>query len=506
MKNAIRKCTLIFALVICISVMMSAAAWAGVYVNSRNFPDANFRSYISTYIDIDHNGYLSDSEISNVTLLTLRNKGIKSLSGIKYFKKLRTLNVSNTSSVYYGSNENVINTLDVSNMTSLQVLGAEGVYMSSLNVKGCTSLWKISCSSNNLASLNVASCTALKELNCGSNLIKGTLSLSNEKLETVNCSGNQITTLTIGSSKLNALYCENNKIVKLSATVAYPQTLYCQGNKLAYLNLGSNSNLFPTTNSSRLTNLKFGAYNSEIYNGIASNRIQEASSAKVANMSRREISKYNYNYDFKINIGTITGSRNKSQVHSVYGYRNPSLQYAGTLEVGYYDPSTGYAMFKYEPDYVIYYYKTGYNGKIMPVLVPINGAKVGYYTYYTAAKPNIRSLPYIAPASYSYVYVANDVSSSSGKVKLTVVGDNVLSVGTERDEGIINVKAGDLTFRLQKFDGSEIIYVNDASVENVTFEDDGTFTLPAELVHDGISVQVNGDWGVSDILNINVIE
>lgn len=91
---------------------------------------------------------------------------------------------------------------------------------------------------------------------------------------------------------------------------------------------------------------------------------------------------------------------------------------------------------------------------------------------------------------------------------LRVVSDNVIEAGSGCDEGIVYVKAGDLTLKLEDYtlNGSKKVYVNDELVEGITFEEGGTFTVPAELVVDGVSVQVKGNSGVSEVLNINVAE
>ena len=59
-------------------------AWAddqGVAIDATNFPDANFRSYVLDNCDTDNNGYLSDTEIANVTTISCSNKGISDLKG-----------------------------------------------------------------------------------------------------------------------------------------------------------------------------------------------------------------------------------------------------------------------------------------------------------------------------------------------------------------------------------------------------------------------------------------
>ena len=44
---------------------------AGVVINEMNFPDAEFRNYVSNYCDTDGNGKLSSSEITSTTSITI---------------------------------------------------------------------------------------------------------------------------------------------------------------------------------------------------------------------------------------------------------------------------------------------------------------------------------------------------------------------------------------------------------------------------------------------------
>ena len=61
-----------------------------IAINETTFPDANFRSHIlaQTY---GKDGYLTDEEITKITSLDLRSKGIASLRGLKYFTALTSL-------------------------------------------------------------------------------------------------------------------------------------------------------------------------------------------------------------------------------------------------------------------------------------------------------------------------------------------------------------------------------------------------------------------------------
>ena len=92
------------ALILLMVFSFASAAFADVEINSTNFPDETFRNYVSTNFDTDSNGTLSDSEIANVTSISVQfdesynsqtgtANGVKitSLKGIEYFTELTDL-------------------------------------------------------------------------------------------------------------------------------------------------------------------------------------------------------------------------------------------------------------------------------------------------------------------------------------------------------------------------------------------------------------------------------
>ena len=224
-------------------------------VNSTNFPDDNFRSYISSNVDKNGDGYLTIGERNARKRMDLSYCGIKDLTGIDKLPLLEELDCSNNSlsgsfslvhsnlktlkcnnnnitkittitpqltylSCYYNQLEvapvvlnlsaelnknleyidysmNKIQSLDLSGMTKLKTvycsLSSEGTIgnLTSLNVSGCTALTKLDCSSNKLTTLNITDCTALEELDC---------------------QNNQLTKLSVNSFYLEHIYCYRNKI------------------------------------------------------------------------------------------------------------------------------------------------------------------------------------------------------------------------------------------------------------------------------------------------------
>ena len=83
-----KRLSLILALAVCLIMTMclnaprAEAATGDVAINATNFPDPNFRAYVSSEIDTDGNGVLSASEIGETFFNYVPGKSIASLNGI----------------------------------------------------------------------------------------------------------------------------------------------------------------------------------------------------------------------------------------------------------------------------------------------------------------------------------------------------------------------------------------------------------------------------------------
>ena len=151
-----------------------------VDLNSTNFPDSMFLSYLSTTYDVDGNNALIGNEATGVVTINISGNsttdgGYTDLTGIKNFVNLTSVNCS------YNAN---IETLDLSGLTELTNLDITGLTgLKTLNISGCTNLTEDritgfdTCTS--LTELNVSGCTNITALNL--NNYTG--------LETVNVSG-----------------------------------------------------------------------------------------------------------------------------------------------------------------------------------------------------------------------------------------------------------------------------------------------------------------------------
>ncbi|MGN0649843.1 MAG: hypothetical protein ACI4KM_05345, partial [Oscillospiraceae bacterium] len=208
----------------------------GVEVDETNFPDEEFRNYVSEYIDtVSKDGVLSAEEIKNCTQIYLYPGTVKSVKGIEYFTELDSFFCS----------YNQISTLDLSSNTKLTSLHCDNNQLTSLDVSKNTLLKNVACSSNKISVLNVSGCSSLESLSCNSNQLT-TLDISaNSKLKDLSCKFNQISVLNVSNNTaLTNIECASNKLTSLDLSKNTALTyLDCQSNQLTNLDLSPNTNL-----------------------------------------------------------------------------------------------------------------------------------------------------------------------------------------------------------------------------------------------------------------------
>lgn len=139
-----------------------------IAIDESNFPDENFRAYVLEKCDMDSDGLLSASEISNVTEINVSYENIGSLEGIEYFTKVTYLNCE----------ENNISELDLNSNPALVDLRCNNNSLTSLNISNCQNLTTLSCRDNYLSELDISGNPRLADLGCSGNKLK-TLDLSN---------------------------------------------------------------------------------------------------------------------------------------------------------------------------------------------------------------------------------------------------------------------------------------------------------------------------------------
>ncbi|GEM_PF-3403508 len=119
------------------------------------FPDANFRSYLTKYIDTDGNGILSQTERNSVVSMYPHGLAITDVTGLKYFPNITKLWVDT----------NKITKLDLSGNTKIKELHVFQTDLPSLDLsmlKDLEVLWCYNCF--DMKYLNIRNCTKLKTL------------------------------------------------------------------------------------------------------------------------------------------------------------------------------------------------------------------------------------------------------------------------------------------------------------------------------------------------------
>lgn len=90
-RNLIAAVLAALAFCVLLTALSVSAEAADVAINSTNFPDANFRSYVSSTCDTNDDGVLSASEIAEVKSIAVYGKSISSVKGVEYLTALTRL-------------------------------------------------------------------------------------------------------------------------------------------------------------------------------------------------------------------------------------------------------------------------------------------------------------------------------------------------------------------------------------------------------------------------------
>ncbi len=235
-------------------VPMSELLPGGLEIDETNFPDEHVRSYVeSDVIDVDQDGYLSESEALAVTRLDFSSMNVADLTGIGYFpaltsltccdNQLTALDVSaNTELTTLFCSNNQLTTLDVSKNSALLHLACDSNQLTMLDMSKNTVLNSLVCGCNQLTSLDVRNNTALIYLDCGNNQLTSLDVSQNLALDTLLCTYNQLTTLDVSNhTALLELYCSSNQLTSLDVSNNTAlRYLDCRSNQLTSLDVSQN--------------------------------------------------------------------------------------------------------------------------------------------------------------------------------------------------------------------------------------------------------------------------
>ena len=176
-------------LLISLAVLLtSLASLADVTINSTNFPDDNFRSYLLSEYP---SGVITTAQLNARDTLNLMSKRISNMKGVEYFTELTYLNCYSNS----------ISSVDVSHNTKLKYLNLAYNTLTSINVSANTLLEQLYLQSNKLVTINASSHSYLRTL----------WVFDNPNLTTLNCYSNKLTNFDVsGCTALQTLKCYYN--------------------------------------------------------------------------------------------------------------------------------------------------------------------------------------------------------------------------------------------------------------------------------------------------------
>ena len=145
-------------------------------VNERNFPDLQFRTYVSENFDTDGTGYLNAAEIAAATEINDQDNDYASLQGIEYLTELNTIvldKATSLTSLDLRANTGLLSVnlecgslseLYVDGLTYLQYLYVSNCALTELDLGGLTSLQALAVSDNPIAQLNLSGLSGLTML------------------------------------------------------------------------------------------------------------------------------------------------------------------------------------------------------------------------------------------------------------------------------------------------------------------------------------------------------
>ncbi len=204
---------------------------SSVSIDAVNFPDANFRGYVSDSFDLDGNALLDAGEIAQITNVVCNGRSISSLRGVEYFWALERLNCG----------DNLLTALDLSGNPLLKTLLCGNNELASLELRNNPKLASLEVYSNHLSTLDLSNLPELSYLNFNGNGISSIDLRSNPNLEYLICQSNGITALDLGANTaLIDLNVYDNQLASLDVGMLPDLTrLWVHGNQLTELDISN---------------------------------------------------------------------------------------------------------------------------------------------------------------------------------------------------------------------------------------------------------------------------
>ena len=196
----------------------------GVAINQKNFPDDNFRNYISAQFDTvganneknpkfamvtpgDH--FITSGELAGIIAIDCSSLGIKSLEGIELFTTALT-------SLMCNDNGLAASGLDVSALKNLKVLHAQSCGLTELDLSQNKQLQDLGVNSNSLTELDLSSCKEMLYLWAQNNQLANLNLTGLSKIQDVGVSNNKLTELDLSDkTKLDQVCIQKNNLTNL---------------------------------------------------------------------------------------------------------------------------------------------------------------------------------------------------------------------------------------------------------------------------------------------------
>ena len=207
-----RRIALLLCILMLFALIPAAAAEetpkGNLQINSTNFPDANFREWVKTYLAGGKTS-MTSTAVSAVKEIYCDCEDIASLKGIEKFPNLEKLDCS----------DNKLTSLDLSGNKKLKLVICANNKLTSLKVSGCAALETLSCWGNELTSLDVSANKKLDLLRASDNKLKSIDVSENEKLTTLELDENQLTKLDVSKlTNLVVLSVDSNQLTALDVS------------------------------------------------------------------------------------------------------------------------------------------------------------------------------------------------------------------------------------------------------------------------------------------------
>jgi Leucine-rich repeat (LRR) protein len=209
-------------------------------------PDTNFVNHLKTsgLAQCFQNNLLDTTcnDVLNITAIDCSSKGITDISGVKYFKNLKSFaakwnQIQSLPELPYGLISLDLHSNNVTNVAHPLPTSLRTVTITSNNINTLPvlpdSLTELNCSYNSLSNLNTLPAN-LTQLNCSFNQLSA---LSNMPVSLIylNCSNNPISSLSSLPPNLEILYCKQIQVAALPSLPNSLKELTCSNNNLLSL-------------------------------------------------------------------------------------------------------------------------------------------------------------------------------------------------------------------------------------------------------------------------------